>query len=117
MDSLTAFAKIGDSISESASIMAVFPRRKEEWEHQKVLATQDGKHMDKQVLASEIRVVIATKELEIHDKNVEQAKLDEFYKNMFTNLGLYNYLSTSMFRSYSQSISKRTCIIILRDDS
>ena len=62
------------------------------------------KQTDKQVLASDIRVKIAEKEIEIHNKNVEQTnELDEFYRDKFTNLGLYNYLSTSMFRLYKKA--------------
>jgi Tc toxin complex TcA C-terminal TcB-binding domain len=72
--------------------------------HQLKLATQELKQMDNQVLASDIRVKIAEQDLENHNKNIEQTnELDEFYKNKFTNLGLYNYLSTSMSRLYREA--------------
>ncbi len=68
------------------------------------LATQELKQMDNQVLASDIKVKIAEKEIDIHNKNIEQAnELDEFYRDKFTNLGLYNYLCTSMSRLYREA--------------
>jgi receptor-binding and translocation channel-forming TcA subunit of Tc toxin len=99
-----AFARILEPEAESSSITANFKRREEEWNQQLILAQQELKQMYKQVLASDIRVKIAEKEIDIHNKNIEQTnELDEFYKNKFTNLGLYNYLSTSMFRLYREA--------------
>ena len=97
-------AKISESKSDSYGIKGNFKRREEDWNQQLILAQQEMKEIDKQLIASNIRVQIAEKEIEIHDKNVEQAtELDEFYRNKFTNLGLYNYLSTSMFRLYREA--------------
>ena len=97
-------AKFLQIMSESAGIKANFERREQEWEHQKKLAEQEKVQMEKQIKAAEIRIEIAEKEIEIHDKNIEQTnELDEFYKNKFTNLGLYSYLSTSMFRLYREA--------------
>ena len=93
-----------DSRSASNNIRANFDRREEEWKHQLDLAEQELKSMDKQVTAYDIRRMIAEKEIEIHDKNVEQTnELDDFYRNKFTNLGLYNYLSTSMYRLHREA--------------
>jgi Tc toxin complex TcA C-terminal TcB-binding domain len=103
-EAIDTAAKILESVSESAGIRANFQRREEEWNHQLKLATQELKQMDNQVLASDIRVKIAEKEIENHNKDIEQTnELDEFYKNKFTNLGLYNYLSTSMSRLYREA--------------
>ena len=66
-----------------------------------VLAQQELKQSEKQALAAEIRVSISENERDLHLKNIEQAnELDEFYKNKFTKLGLYDYLSTSLNRLY-----------------
>jgi hypothetical protein len=100
-DTFVFFGQLTQMISESAGIRANFERREEEWDHQLLLAQQELKQMDKQVTASEIRVQIAQKDIEIHKKNMEQTnELDQFYRNKFSSLGLYNYLSTSLFRLY-----------------
>jgi len=93
-----------ESKADLSGIKANFKRREEEWNQQLLLAQEELKQIDKQVVAAEIRITIAENEIKIHNKNVEQAiELDEFYRNKFTNLGLYNYLSTSMFRLYREA--------------
>jgi hypothetical protein len=97
-------ASIANEISSSAGLEASFQRRAQEWKHQLVLARQELKHVKQQCLAAEIRQFIAEKDLEMHEMNIEQAEeLDEFYKNKFTNLGLYNYLATSLNRLYREA--------------
>jgi hypothetical protein len=92
------------SIAASASIEASFQRRAQEWKHQLMLAKQELKQVKQQCLAAEIRQLIAEKDLEMLEKNIEQAEeLDEFYKNKFTNLGLYNYLATNLNRLYYEA--------------
>lgn len=52
-------------------------------------------------MAADIRKQIAEKDLEVHQKNIENIEeLDEFYKTKFTRLGLYNYLSNTLNRLY-----------------
>lgn len=110
-DSATAFAevvassvKIAQAISASAGLESSFQRREQEWKQQLLLAQQELKQIEKQQLAAEVRMFIAEKDLEIHEKNMEQAdELDEFYRDKFTNLGLYNYLSTNLSRLYREA--------------
>jgi hypothetical protein len=95
---------IAEAISGSAGLEAGFQRREQEWNQQLRLAKQELKQVEQQRLAAEIRQLIAEKDLEIHDTNIDQAdEIYEFYKNKFTNLGLYNYLSTSLNRLYGES--------------
>jgi len=97
-------AKIKEAISGNAGLEATFLRRSQEWKQQLLLAKQELKQVHKQQTAAEIRKHIAEKDLEIHLKNVDQAaELAEFYKNKFTNLGLYNYLSTSLSQLYNKA--------------
>ena len=57
--------------------------------------------MNQQLLAADIREKIAEKDLEIHEKNMDQiGEVDDFYKNKFTGMGLYNYLASSLNRLY-----------------
>lgn len=100
-DWLGDLAQVAEAISASAGLEATFQRREEEWKQQLLLAQQELKQVGQQKLAAEIRQSIAEKDLETHEKNIEQAdELYEFYKDKFTNLGLYNYLSTTLSRLY-----------------
>ncbi len=109
---LSSLASISHSIAASAGLEATYQRREEEWEQQLLLAQQEFKQVGQQKLAAEIRLDIANKDREIHEKNIEQADdLHAFYlgndndnvKGKFTNLGLYNYLSITLNRLYREA--------------
>lgn len=110
-DSTSAIAGMVDStarllqaISASASLEATFQRREEEWDQQLLLAQRELLQVEQQRLASEARQLITEKDLEVHEKTMEQAdELHEFYKNKFTSLGLYNHLSVSLNRLYREA--------------
>ena len=100
----SSMAAIADAISASAGLEASFQRRAEEWDNQLTLAMQEEKQVNQQLLAAEIRQLIAEKDLAIHEKSIDHAKeLNSFYKDKFTNLGLYNFLSANLSRIYRQS--------------
>jgi hypothetical protein len=98
-------ASIANEISSSAGLEATFQRREQEWENQLKLSNQELVQVEQQLLAAEIRQLIAEKDLEIHKKNMEQAgEVHDFYKkDKFTSLGLYNYLSTTLNRLYREA--------------
>ena len=103
-DLMANLSRISDAISASAGLQATDQRREQEWKQQLLLAQQELKQVERQRLAADIRQLIAEKDLEIHEKNMDQAdELHEFYKNKFTNLGLYNYLSTTLNRLYREA--------------
>lgn len=100
----SGMSSVASSISSSASMEAGFQRREQEWKQQLLLAQQEFKQVDQQRLAAEVRQLIAEKDLENHEKNIEQAdELHESYKTKFTNLGLYNYLATTLTRLYREA--------------
>ncbi len=100
----SSLSSIAEAISASAGLEATFQRREQEWKQQLLLAQQELKQVEQQRLAAEVRQLIAEKDLEIHEKNMEQAdELHEFYKNKFTSLGIYNYLSTTLNRLYREA--------------
>jgi hypothetical protein len=104
---LQKIALISDAISASAGLEASFQRRKEEWDQQLLLARKELEQLEQQRLAADARAQVATKDLEAHDKSVEQSEeLDEFYRNKFTSLGLYTYLSTTLSRLYRGAYSQ-----------
>jgi hypothetical protein len=97
-------ASTANEISSSAGLEASFQRREQEWKQQLLLAKQELEQVEQQCLAAEVRQLIAEKDLEIHETNMEQAdELHEFYKDKFTNLGFYTYLSTTLNRLYRQA--------------
>jgi hypothetical protein len=94
-------AAIADNIAILAGLEAGHQRREQEWKHQLKLAQQEIKQVTQQQLAAEIRHQITEKDLEIHERNMEQLdELNDFYKNKFTNLGLYQFLASSLNRLY-----------------
>jgi hypothetical protein len=94
-------AEISDSISASAGLEATFERREREWKYQVELADRELKQIDHQLAAASIRQQIANRSLDIHDKNIEQAKeIYDFYAHKFSNYGLYTWLSTTLQMIY-----------------
>jgi len=100
-DATGTLAAIADNIAILAGLEASHQRREQDWRQQLKLAQQEYKQTDFQLLAADIRQQIAEKDLEIHEKNIEQSdELYDFYKGKFTNLGLYNYLASTLNRLY-----------------
>ena len=103
-DSMNAFAdvarngyQLAEAISGSAGLEATFQRREEEWELQQSQALQELKVLDQQIIGLEIKVAIAEKDLEVQEKQMEQAEeLHNFYKDKFTNLGLYTFMASAL---------------------
>jgi hypothetical protein len=90
--------------SSRAATRGGHERRKQEWTHQKELAEQEERQFDKQILAADLRIQLTEKDLAAHDKQAEQSvEIHEFYKDKFTNLGLYTYLATSLSRLYREA--------------
>ncbi|MEM9008474.1 MAG: neuraminidase-like domain-containing protein, partial [Cyanobacteria bacterium P01_F01_bin.86] len=87
-----------------ASISGNYVRRKAEWEYQRNLADKELEQIDRQLIAADIRIAIAAKDLESHHKQIQQAQeMYDFYKGKFSNVGLYTYLSTSLSRLYREA--------------
>ncbi len=102
----SSMASIADAVSASAGLEATFQRREQEWKYQLKTAKQEQKQNQQQLLAAEIRELIAEKDFEIHEKNMEQSdELHDFYKNKFTNLGLYNFMASTLNRIYRSSFN------------
>jgi len=85
--------------------MGNFHQRKDDWDFQGKSAELELKQIDKQIIAAEIRLAIAEKELENHELQMEQSKeVDDYMRSKFTNAELYDWmvgqLSTVYFQSY-----------------
>ncbi len=99
-------AKLLDVLAASAGLEAGNERRREGWRHQEELAIHELKQLEKQISAANLRVKIAERSLDVHRKSIdEQDEIIEFFKDKFSNLGLYVWLSTSLQRIYRQAFN------------
>ena len=84
---------------------AAHERRKQDWEFQRDLAGEELDQLDEQILAAEIRVDLAERELAIQERQAEQAReVDDFLGRKFTRRELYSWMvgqvSTLYFQTY-----------------
>lgn len=99
-------AKLMDVFAASAGLEASFERRREGWDHQADLASKELKQLEKSRSIAKIRVDIATRAIELHKKNIEdQDEIIAFFKDKFTGLGLYTWMSTNLQRTYRQAFN------------
>src|SRR5690606_37291891 len=90
---------------QSEATLAGYQRREEDWRLQLNLATNELAQLKKHIIAAELRVAIAEKELANQDLRIKQALEEEaFLKERFTNRQLYSrmvsQISTAYFQSY-----------------
>jgi len=101
LDGLSVAAQLLDRASSLLSIQAGYKRRKEDWDFQAQVADMEKNQLEKQLIAAEIRLMIAEKELENMDLQIEQSQVvNEFYKDKFTNEQLYNWMITEISKVY-----------------
>ena len=97
-------ADLSNRASELAGLEAGYERRDESWRFNLQQAEDELKEIGQQIAAAEIRIKIASKSREIHEKTIEQSQETfEFYRDKFTSLGLYTYLSTQLQRLYREA--------------
>ncbi len=105
-------------ISQESSLGSTegsFQRRKDEWIFQGQLATTEIAQIEKQIIAAQIRLAIAEKDLENQELQIEQSQVvGEYMHNKYTNQQLYDWqirqVSSIYFQSYqlAYDMSKRT---------
>jgi hypothetical protein len=91
------------------SLMAGNFRRRDEWAHQSNQSLRELKQIDRQILANEIRISLAEKELDTHAAQIEQTRaVDEFMRDKYTNEQLYEWmlsqLSTVHWNAYRMAL-------------
>ena len=90
-------AGVSDAVGSSAGLEASFARRKQGWKHQLAQTKLELEDLDKQIEAAKIRKDIAEDWKRHHTRSVEQLnEVDEFYRDKFSNLGLYTWLSATL---------------------
>jgi hypothetical protein len=91
-------------ISDSMALEANFQRREEGWQFSFDQSELELQELGKQIEAAEIRRDISVESRKLHDKTLEQQQeMFEFYKEKFSNLGLYTWLSTQLQRMYREA--------------
>lgn len=108
MSSMSSAIRISSAILQSGAnisqTIASYQRRKDDWELQYNLATDELTANDSQSLAAAIRQDIAQKELDNHDTNVDLAtKVDEFLHDKYTNKDLYDWMISQTSATYFQA--------------
>ncbi len=97
-------ASIESYRANRASILAGYDRRWNEWKLQEKIAVKEVDQNKKQILAAEIRLAMAEKELENHNTQIENAReIENFMKDKFTNKELYNWMTSQISTVYFQS--------------
>jgi hypothetical protein len=99
--------RVSQDLSEAqiAGIDAQHERRFDDWQHQLTVAQKEGEQLDIQLLAAQLRLGIARKELENHDRQRENTKeVEAFYESKFSSEALYDWmveqLSVLHFQTY-----------------
>lgn len=105
INALQAIASINRIEAESANMKGIYDRRMDDWKFQAKSAQLELKQIDKQIIAAEIRLAIAEKDLENHSLLMEQSReVDDYMRSKFTNAELYDWMvdriSTVYFQSY-----------------
>ena len=90
--------------SSLAGAKAGYIRRKEDWDFQGGQAETEVAQIDKQISAAEIRVAIAEKDLENHERQVERAReVSDYLQGKFTNAELYGWMSGQLSALHHQA--------------
>jgi hypothetical protein len=90
--------------SSVASIYAGYDRRMDDWQFQRAQAEGESQSLAKQIAAANIRLAISQKELENHEKQIEQSEETfEFLKSKFTNEDMYGWMVSEISNVYFQS--------------
>jgi hypothetical protein len=104
---MDALAIKGHALDRSASLSATkagYQRRKEEWDFQAKMANMELQQLDCQLAAAEIRLMMAEKELENLEMQIEQSQsVKEYYQDKYTNEALYSWMITQISSIYFQA--------------
>lgn len=101
---LSVLAAFAGGQGGMTATLASYQRRADEWDLQKRLAEKELEQIDKQIIAAEIRIAIASQDLRMHLLHAEQTRqADEFMRSKFTNRELYDWMVTQLSALYFQS--------------
>ena len=103
------------ALASIASLTGGFVRREQEWQNQLESSRREIKQIEKQIEAAKVRVAIAERDFENHERQIENARsVREFMEQKFTNVELYQWMvgqiSSLYFLSYqlAYDLAKQT---------
>lgn len=100
----SVWANAENHAANKASINAGHERRWEEWKHQERLATKELEQIDRSIAAADLRVNVASKELDNQVIQIENTKAsDEFMRSKYTSQELYQWQTGQISGVYFQS--------------
>ncbi|HEX5553392.1 MAG TPA: neuraminidase-like domain-containing protein, partial [Chitinophagaceae bacterium] len=106
-DAVKTLSSIATGLDKGASLastVAGYTRRTDEWKFQLTLANKELEQIDKQILAAQIRLDIANKDVKNQQLQIDNAKAaDDFMHSKFTNEDLYNWMITQISTVYFQA--------------
>jgi hypothetical protein len=105
-----ALARISNALAEAAGstgglrlTQAGWERREEEWRHQVELLDIELEQIERQILAAERRRDMALRELDDHQRQVEQSgEVQDFLRDKFTSHELYLFLQQETAALHAQ---------------
>jgi hypothetical protein len=101
---ISAIALALDKGASLASTQGSYQRRKDEWDYQVRSSQKEIAQIDQQIVAAQIRLDIAQKEMDNQQLQIDQTKeADVFMRNKFTNQQLYDWMITQLSTVYFQS--------------
>jgi hypothetical protein len=99
-----------DRASRSAGTQGSYQRRQDDWTHQAELASVEVANIERQILAAEIRLAIANRELENWELQIEQSQAIEDYllgrdsaRPRFATKDLYSWMVGKVSSLYFQA--------------
>lgn len=99
----TAAGVFSSKASQNATL-ASYERRMDDWKFQATQAQTEIEQLERQLLASEIRLEIAKKEQSNHRLQMEQsAEADEFMRSKFSNRQLFDWMVGQLSALYFQT--------------
>ena len=117
-DATNALAAIAQAIAASSGLEAGFARRSEGWKHQKALADYDVQSLNRQIQAASIRLDIANRSYDLHQKSIDQIQdMIDWADGKFTSLGLYTWLSAQLQRLYRGAFQNAVALAKLAEQA
>jgi hypothetical protein len=93
-----------DRKSSLVATIGGYERRMDDWTFQVDMADMELQQLDCQLAAAEIRLMMAEKEMENLEMQIEQSQsVKEYYQDKYTNEALYNWMITQISSLYFQA--------------
>jgi hypothetical protein len=90
--------------STRLSTRAGYERRSEDWTLQLNIANAEIPQIEKEIVAAEIRLDVAKKELASHERQIEQsAEVRTFLEDKYTSTELYSWMKGEIQGTYHQA--------------